>query len=57
MLLPESFLAAVMVYELIDEMFQQLLEQDHGVLGVLRRDRGGLPRCGVQPVCLAPVSG
>ncbi len=30
-----------MVYELIDEMFQQLLEQDHGVLGVLRRDRGG----------------
>ncbi len=44
-----------MVYELIDEMFLQLLEQDHGVLGVLRRDRGAasmwrstcMPRAGI----------
>ncbi|MCB2250956.1 EAL domain-containing response regulator [Pseudomonas chlororaphis] len=38
LLLPESFLAAVLAYDLIDEMFKQLLEQGLGLLGMLRRD-------------------
>ncbi|WP_164485699.1 EAL domain-containing response regulator [Pseudomonas chlororaphis] len=38
LLLPEIFLAAVLAYDLIDEMFKQLLEQGLGMLGMLRRD-------------------
>jgi len=38
LLLPEAFLAAVLAYDLIDEMFKQLLEQGLGMLGMLRRD-------------------
>lgn len=37
LLLPEDFLAAVLAYDLIDDMFKQLLEQGLGLLGVLRR--------------------
>lgn len=36
-LLPEDFLAAVLAYDLIDDMFKQLLEQGLSLLGVLRR--------------------
>ncbi|NWC96546.1 MULTISPECIES: EAL domain-containing protein [unclassified Pseudomonas] len=36
-LLPAEFLAAVLAYDLIDQMFLQLLEQGLSVLGVLRR--------------------
>eukprot|EP00659_Diplonema_papillatum_P007160 gene7160-11025_t len=37
LLLPADFLAAVMAYDLIDQMFKQLLEQGLNLLGVLRR--------------------
>jgi EAL domain-containing protein (putative c-di-GMP-specific phosphodiesterase class I)/CheY-like chemotaxis protein len=37
LLLPKDFLAAVLAYDLIDEMFKQLLEQGLCLLGVLRR--------------------
>jgi EAL domain-containing protein (putative c-di-GMP-specific phosphodiesterase class I) len=36
-LLPKDFLAAVLAYDLIDQMFKQLLEQGLGLLGLLRR--------------------
>ncbi|OPA96931.1 hypothetical protein BFW87_11475 [Pseudomonas fluorescens] len=36
-LLPADFLAAVLAYDLIDEMFKQLLEQGLNLLGILRR--------------------
>lgn len=36
-LLPEDFLAAVLAYDLIDDMFKQLLEQGLSLMGVLRR--------------------
>ncbi|PQZ91456.1 MULTISPECIES: EAL domain-containing protein [Pseudomonas] len=36
---PADFLAAVLAYDLIDEMFKQLLEQGLNLLGVLRRQR------------------
>ncbi len=35
-LLPEDFLAAVLAYDLIDQMFKQLLEQGLSLLGILR---------------------
>lgn len=38
LLLPKDFLAAVLAYDLIDEMFKQLLEQGLSLLGILRRD-------------------
>lgn len=38
-LLPAQFLAAVLAYELIDEMLKQLLEQGLSLLGVLRRQQ------------------
>lgn len=37
LLLPKDFLAAVLAYDLLDEMFKQLLEQGLSLLGVLRR--------------------
>ncbi|OPA93049.1 hypothetical protein BFW86_02950 [Pseudomonas fluorescens] len=40
-LLPCDFLAAVLAYDLIDQMFKQLLEQGLGLLGILRRQ--GIP--------------
>lgn len=36
-LLPKDFLAAVLAYDLIDQMFKQLLEQGLSLLGLLRR--------------------
>ncbi|WP_371355676.1 EAL domain-containing protein [Pseudomonas chlororaphis] len=39
LLLPRDFLAAVLAYDLIDEMFKQLLEQGLSLLGMLQRDR------------------
>jgi EAL domain-containing protein (putative c-di-GMP-specific phosphodiesterase class I) len=36
-LLPRDFLGAVLAYDLIDQMFKQLLEQGLSLLGVLRR--------------------
>ncbi|EJM27397.1 EAL domain-containing response regulator [Pseudomonas sp. GM25] len=36
-LLPGDFLAAVLAYDLIDQMFKQLLEQGLSLLGMLRR--------------------
>lgn len=36
-LLPKDFLAAVLAYDLIDEMFKQLFDQGLKMLGVLRR--------------------
>lgn len=36
-LLPKDFLAAVLAYDLIDQMFKQLLEQGLCLLGLLRR--------------------
>ncbi|MGY2041481.1 EAL domain-containing response regulator [Pseudomonas pergaminensis] len=36
-LLPADFLAAVLAYDLIDQMFKQLLEQGLSLLGILRR--------------------
>lgn len=36
-LLPKDFLAAVVAYDLIDDMFKQLLEQCLSLLGILRR--------------------
>ncbi|AZD09523.1 diguanylate cyclase/phosphodiesterase [Pseudomonas chlororaphis] len=41
LLLPRDFLAAVLAYDLIDEMFKQLLEQGLSLLGMLQR--GGRP--------------
>ncbi|MBC3209338.1 EAL domain-containing response regulator [Pseudomonas sp. SWRI111] len=38
LLLPKDFLAAVLAYDLIDEMFKQLLEQGLSLLGMLQRD-------------------
>lgn len=38
-LLPEDFLAAVLAYDLIDDMFKQLLEQGLSLLGILRRQQ------------------
>ncbi|WP_242155972.1 EAL domain-containing response regulator [Pseudomonas sp. ArH3a] len=38
-LLPADFLAAVLAYDLIDQMFLQLLEQGLSLLGVLRRQQ------------------
>ncbi|NVZ18030.1 EAL domain-containing response regulator [Pseudomonas costantinii] len=38
-LLPGDFLAAVLAYDLIDDMFKQLLEQGLSLLGVLRRQQ------------------
>ena len=38
-LLPAEFLAAVLAYDLIDQMFMQLLEQGLSLLGVLRRQQ------------------
>ncbi|WP_247868497.1 MULTISPECIES: EAL domain-containing protein [unclassified Pseudomonas] len=37
LLLPKDFLAAVLAYDLIDEMFKQLFEQGLNILGILRR--------------------
>ncbi|MHA6578647.1 EAL domain-containing response regulator [Pseudomonas yamanorum] len=39
LVLPAEFLAAVLVYDLIDQMFLQLLEQGLSLLGVLRRQQ------------------
>ncbi|WLI10913.1 MULTISPECIES: EAL domain-containing protein [Pseudomonas] len=36
-LLPREFLAAVLAYDLIDQMFKQLLEQGLSLLGIVRR--------------------
>ncbi len=38
LLLPKDFLAAVLAYDLIDEMFKQLLEQGLSLLSVLHRN-------------------
>ncbi|MGH8450972.1 EAL domain-containing response regulator [Pseudomonas sp.] len=38
LLLPKDFLAAVLAYDLIDEMFKQLLVQGLSLLGMLRRE-------------------
>ncbi|MGE7955823.1 EAL domain-containing response regulator [Pseudomonas sp. NPDC089530] len=42
LLLPKDFLAAVLAYDLIDEMLKQLLEQGMGLLNALRRCGLGL---------------
>ncbi|UZE26227.1 EAL domain-containing response regulator [Pseudomonas sp. B21-056] len=39
LLLPKDFLAAVLAYDLIDEMFKQLLKKGLGLLGVLDREK------------------
>lgn len=39
LLLPAEFLAAVLAYDLIDQMFKQLLEQGLSLLSVLRRQQ------------------
>lgn len=41
-LLPKDFLAAVLAYDLIDEMFKQLLEQGLSLLSVLYRSNHSL---------------
>ncbi|AZD30816.1 EAL domain-containing response regulator [Pseudomonas chlororaphis] len=38
LLLPKDFLAAVLAYDLIDEMFKRLLEQGLSLLGIFQRD-------------------
>jgi EAL domain-containing protein (putative c-di-GMP-specific phosphodiesterase class I) len=38
LLLPKDFLAAVVAYDLIDEMFKQLLEQGLSLLSILKRE-------------------
>lgn len=42
LLLPRDFLAAVLAYDLVDEMLKQLLEQGMDVLNALRRSGQGL---------------
>lgn len=42
LLLPKDFLAAVVAYDLIDEMFKQLFEQGLSLLGVLHRSNHSL---------------